>query len=102
MDEYDRHPLNLKAINSERPERVPTRPMGDPPVLARLVLEGGGERWQVARANRWTATHVLVTWQNDPSDPHSSQLCWLRADDVVRSLSGEGEDMELLWGRLRG
>lgn len=75
--------------------------MGEVPVLARLVTEDGTETWQVARANRWTAEHVLVVWQNDPKNPYSSQLCWLRAADVARSLSGSAEDMANLWDRLR-
>lgn len=76
--------------------------MGNLPVLARLVLEDGSERWQVAAANRWTDSHVLVVWQNDASDPHSVQLCWLRASDVTRRLVGSAEDMRPLWERLQG
>lgn len=100
MDETDPHPSALKVANSEQPERMPTRPMGNLPVLARLVLDDGTERWQVAAANRWTASHVLVVWQNDPRDPHSTQLCWLRAADVTRRLTGPSELLGPLWEQL--
>lgn len=102
VSSHGKYPAEPKVVNEQKPERFPTRPMGNIPVLARLVLEGGTERWQVALANRWTARHVLVVWQSDPSDPHSSQLCWLKSDDVVRSLSGSTEDLAPRWERMRG
>lgn len=102
VEDHDRHSPSLRIVNGQTPERFPTRPMGDLPVLARLVLEDGTELWQVAKANRWTDTHVLVTWQSDPRNPYSSQLCWLSADDIARSLSGDTELLGPLWEQMRG
>jgi hypothetical protein len=72
-----------RPLNWEMPGRVPNRPMGDIPVIARLVWPHG-EEYRPARANRWTHTHVLVTWVED--GPYRDQGAWLRAEDVTRVL----------------
>lgn len=74
--------------------------MGDIPVLARLVLRDGTETWRIASANRWTREHVLVIWRNDPSNPYSSQMCWLAAQDVARAFTGPTEHLAPLWKQL--
>lgn len=55
--------------------------MGNIPVIARLVWPDA-EEWRPATANRWTKTHVLVTWAED-GQPRE-RLVWLRAEDVTR------------------
>jgi len=72
-----------RPLNYEMPEHVPGRPMGEIPVIARFVWPEG-EDWRPVLANRWTKTHVLVTWIVD--GPHRDQAAWLRAEDVTRVL----------------
>ena len=80
-----------RPLNEEMPASVPQRPMGEIPVIVRLVWPDG-EEWRPAFANRWTATHVLVRWHDDQGDPdrHRYSLAWLRAEDVSRSIRSEG------------
>jgi hypothetical protein len=72
-----------RPLNYEMPDHVPNRPMGEIPVIARFV-RSEGEEWRPVLANRWTRTHVLVTWIED--GPYRDQACWLRAEDVRRVL----------------
>ena len=78
-----------RPLNWEMPDRVPNRPMGDIPVIARLVGPDG-EEYRPVRANRWTRTHVLVTWVED--GPHRDRGAWLRAEDVSRVLRRPRQD----------
>lgn len=80
-----------RPLNEEMPTRVPQRPMGEIPVIVRLVWPDGVE-WRPAFANRWTATHVLVRWRDevDERDRRQYTLAWLRAEDVSRSIRSEG------------
>lgn len=97
----ERRPPELTVINRLPSTGTPgARPMGDIPVLVRLVLEGGSEMWRPARANRWTATQVLVIWQNDPRNPWSTQMCWLSTKDVAQSFRGDTATLEGLWRQL--
>jgi hypothetical protein len=68
------------------PDRVPVRPQGDIPVVVRVVWSDGHEEWWPARAIRWTATHVMVSWL-DSEKPRTDRYEWLRAGDVARSVS---------------
>lgn len=98
----DRHPPELVITNRVPPVGTPgARPMGDIPVIVRLVLEDGVEQWRPATANRWTATQVLVMWMNSPRTPWSRQMCWLSASDVSRKLEGTPIEMSALWRDLR-
>ena len=76
-----------QVLNCEIPRAAPVRPMGEIPVIVRVAWEGGGEEWRAAKAVRWTATHVMVTWRDDPNSPKTERYEWLRAPDVVRSVS---------------
>lgn len=97
----ERRPPELTVINRLPPTGTPgARPMGDIAVLVRLVLEGDTEMWRPARANRWTSTQVLVIWQNDPSNPWSTQMCWLSTKDVAQSFRGDSGTLESLWRKL--
>ncbi|HMO12413.1 MAG TPA: hypothetical protein PKB06_13140 [Actinotalea sp.] len=71
-----------RVVNREQPASTPTSPMGDVPVIARVVWSDGLEEWRPARALRWTRTHVMV-------GRHESEevWVWLRAGDVMRSVS---------------
>lgn len=75
------------VANRDQPTSVPVRPMGEVPVIVRVLWADGGEEWRPARANRWTGTHVLVCWRDDVADPTSERYEWLRACDVMRSVS---------------
>ncbi|SFB24775.1 hypothetical protein [Cellulomonas marina] len=75
-----------RVANGEVPPDVPVRPMGDIAVLAHVVWADGDREWRAARAVRWTRTHVMVAWRDDPQDPRSERHEWLRADDVARSV----------------
>lgn len=75
------------VANHDQPASVPLRPMGEVPVIVRVAWAGEGEEWRAAKANRWTATHVLVSWRDDPKDPKSECWVWLKAGDVVRSVT---------------
>ncbi len=76
-------------VNREQPARAPVVPMGDVPVIVHLVWSDGDEEWRAARAVRWTRTHVMVAWRPDgpPAAPPTEQWVWLRAADVMRSVS---------------
>lgn len=76
-----------EIANRELPAEVPVRPMGDIPVIVRVAWAGGGEEWRAARAVRWTTSHVMVVWRDDPNVPRTERYEWLRAQDVVRSVS---------------
>jgi hypothetical protein len=75
--------MDRRPLNAEKPGRVPVGRMGDIPVIARFVFEDG-EEWRPVSANRWTSTHVMVTWVEE--GPNRDQAVWLRAGDVVRVL----------------
>ena len=75
------------VANREQPGSVPVRPMGQVPVIVRVAWQNGPEEWRAATANRWTATHVFVCWRDDPRDPGTERYEWLRAQDVMRSVS---------------
>lgn len=71
----------------EQPDDVPVRPAnGRILVIARLVHEDFVELVPVV-ANRWTRTHVLVTWTvAGPGGRARDDALWLRAEDVRRSV----------------
>ncbi len=78
-------------VNREQPANAPVAPMGDVPVIVHLVWSDGMEEWRPARAIRWTRSHVMVGWRatHDASAPApaTEQWAWLRAGDVMRSVS---------------
>jgi hypothetical protein len=79
-----------RPLTEEMPASVPQRPMGEIPVIVRLVWPDG-EECRPAFANRWTATHVLVRWHDEQErNRHQYSLVWLRAEDVSRSIRPEG------------
>jgi hypothetical protein len=90
-----------EPLNAETPTSVPLNPMGSIPVLARLVDVDGIERWVPATANRWTATHVLVCWREDPTQPRQERLCWLPARDVARQLRGPSSTVARWWQQFQ-
>ncbi|MGP5057028.1 hypothetical protein ACTXJ3_18335 [Brachybacterium paraconglomeratum] len=97
----DRRPPELTVTNRLPSVGTPgARPMGNIPVLVRLVLDDGTEMWRPARANRWTATQVLVVWQNDSSNPWSTQMCWLSTKDVAQTFWGATVELEPLWRQI--
>ncbi|NMR19232.1 hypothetical protein HIR71_03200 [Cellulomonas fimi] len=73
--------------NREVPRTAPVRPMGEIPVIAHVVWEDGAEEWRAPRAIRWTPTHVMVSWRDDPAASATERFEWLRANDVMRSVS---------------
>jgi len=75
------------VANRDRPKSVPVRPMGEIPVIVRVSWVGGGEEWRAAKAVRWTSTHVMVMWRDDPKVSTSERYEWLRAMDVVRTVT---------------
>ncbi|MDO8107720.1 hypothetical protein Q6348_10985 [Isoptericola sp. b441] len=75
-----------RVVNREQPARAPVAPSGDVPVIVRLVWSDGLEEWRPARAVRWTSTHVMVGWRAG-REAASDQWVWLRAGDVMRSVS---------------
>jgi len=91
-----------RPVNADDPGKGPLRPMGSIPVLVRLVDADGTERWIPARANRWTRTHVLVTWLEDPAKTGQESGCWLAARDVTRQLSGPTGTLAPWWTQLTG
>ncbi len=80
------------VANGDKPASVPVKPMGSIPVIVHVVWSDGTEEWRPARAIRWTTTHVMVGWVDEPprgapqnrKDEHWE---WLRAQDVMRSVS---------------
>lgn len=75
------------VTNRDMPASVPGGPMGEIPVIARVSWAGGGQEGRAATAVRWTATHVMVMWRDDPKVSTSERYEWLRAHDVVRSVT---------------
>jgi hypothetical protein len=75
------------VANRDMPQSVPVRRMGGIPVIVRVSWVGGGEEWRAAKAVRWTSTHVMVMWRDDPGVHTSERYEWLRAMDVVRSVT---------------
>ena len=95
--------------NTERPPGVPVAPMGDVAVIVHVLWSDGAEEWRPARAVRWTRTHVMVGWRDDaaaegdpsglgrrvagaaadgrPASRPAERWVWLRAADVMRSVS---------------
>jgi len=47
--------------------------MGETPVIVRVARKGGGEESRAAKAARWTATHVMVSWPDDPNSPKTER-----------------------------
>ena len=79
------------VANGDRPAHIPVKPMGSIPVIVHLVWSDGAEEWRPARAIRWTPTHVMVGWLDEPGDGaararHDEHWEWLRAQDVMRSV----------------
>lgn len=55
-------------------------------MLARVVLPDG-TFWEPARAIRWNATHVMVMWRPDATEPYE-KILWLRnKEDATRRLA---------------
>jgi hypothetical protein len=76
-----------EVSNADRPERVPVKPMGSIEVIVHVVWSDGTEEWRPARAIRWTSTHVMVGWRRDPRGRAGEEWVWLRAQDVMRSVT---------------
>ena len=76
-----------EVANREQPARVPVKPMGSIEVIVHVVWSDGCEEWRPARAIRWTPTHVMVGWREDRNSPRGGRWEWLRAQDVMRSVS---------------
>ena len=76
------------VVNTERPETIPVKPMGNIPVIVHLVWSDGAEEWRPARAIRWTASHVMVGWTDgdERAERRDERWEWLRAQDVMRSV----------------
>lgn len=85
------------VANGERPAHIPVKPMGSIAVIVHVVWSDGGEEWRPARAIRWTPTHVMVGWLEEPPDAarraaraaatsHDERWEWFRAQDVMRSV----------------
>lgn len=80
------------VANGDRPARIPVKPMGSIAVIAHVVWSDGAEEWRAARAIRWTASHVMVGWVDEPTAdaaqpaPRDEHWEWLRAQDVMRSV----------------
>lgn len=73
--------------NRDQPARVPVRPMGDIEVIVHVVWSDGVEEWRPARAIRWTSSHVMVGWREDRNGRRGDRWEWLRAQDVMRSVT---------------
>lgn len=71
--------------NHQPPPDPPLRPMGQIPVIARLIWTDGVE-WVPALAIRWTPTHVMVSWSDPTAGPLRTAYAWLPAADVRRSI----------------
>lgn len=72
-------------VNREAPERVPSRLMGDIPVIARLQWSDGSDELRAVRAIRCTKTHVMVGWRIQLDGKPVDEYAWLPARDVMRS-----------------
>lgn len=76
-----------EVANAQTPERVPVKPMGSVEVIVHVVWSDGAEEWRPARAIRWTPTHVMVGWRRERAGRTDEQWVWLRAQDVMRSVT---------------
>ena len=76
-----------EVANREQPVSVPVKPMGNVDVIVHIVWADGAEEWRPARAIRWTSTHVMVGWVEDATDRRRERWEWLRAQDVMRSVT---------------
>ncbi|MGW6130639.1 hypothetical protein ACWFNE_11510 [Cellulomonas sp. NPDC055163] len=76
-----------EVVNADRPGRVPVKPMGSIEVIVHVVWSDGTEEWRPARAIRWTSTHVMVGWRHDRRGRVDEEWVWLRAQDVMRSVT---------------
>ena len=61
--------------------------MGSIPVIVHLAWSDGTEEWRPARAIRWTPSHVMVGWLQDVGGRSDERWEWLRAQDVMRSVT---------------
>ena len=83
------------VTNGEVPDRAPLRRMGAIPVVVLLEWDDGQQERRAAIAVRWTATHVMVTWREDARALRTTRYEWMRAHDVVRTVTW-GEDAPIL------
>lgn len=100
---YPPRPPELRVVNKIDPPAGGSpgeRPMGDVPVIVRLVLEDGSEMWRPARANRWRGGGVLVIWENVIGNGWSSQFDWLAVEDVTRAITGPSHQLTPRWHEL--
>lgn len=81
------------VANGQKPPHIPVKPMGSIAVIVHVVWSDGTEEWRAARAIRWTTTHVMVGWTEEPAAadaaapaPRDERWEWLRAQDVMRSV----------------
>lgn len=82
-----REPGRREVANREQPASVPVKPMGSIEVIVHVVWSDGCEEWRPARAIRWTSSHVMVGWREDRNDHRDDRWEWMRAQDVMRSVS---------------
>ena len=75
------------VVNTEVPAQVSMRRMGEIPVLARVAWDDGTQEWLQAMAVRWTSNLVMVTWWDEVGPSPTERFEWLRAHDVVRSIT---------------
>ena len=80
-------PGRRALANGEQPPHVPVKPMGSIPVIVHLAWADGTEEWRPARAIRWTPSHVMVGWLQDVRGRSDERWEWLRAQDVMRSVT---------------
>lgn len=73
-------------LNAEQPARVPLKPQGRIPVIARLVWPDRID-YVPARAIRWTSGHVMILWTPNENLLSKELTVWLPAEDVTRRLS---------------
>ncbi len=59
--------VGRQVRNAEQPPSVPVAPMGDVAVIVRVLWSDGLEEWRPARAVRWTSSHVMVGWRDEPA-----------------------------------
>ena len=52
-----------------------------PKIMATVALAGRGTVDVYARAQRWTPSHILASWEDDDRRPH---WAWVTADHVRR------------------
>lgn len=63
----------------------------EPKVVATLALVGGGTLDVYARAQRWTPTHVLASWEDDDRRPH---WAWIPTNHVRHVTDSEWDIFE--------